>query len=153
MLRLHRLALLFLPIAIAAADTRSITETDIFSFQWIANPRISPDGSRIVYTHVTVNQKHDGYETALWIIPSSGGEARQLTAGPHDSSSQWSPDGKLLAFSRTSEKDGKPQPAQMYLLAMDGGEARPLTDIPKGASGPVWSPDGRTIAFSSSNLP
>src|SRR6185436_10613882 len=31
----------------------------------------------------------------------------------------------------------------------DGGEARALTDLPKGASNPVWSPDGRTIAFNS----
>jgi dipeptidyl aminopeptidase/acylaminoacyl peptidase len=138
--------------ALTAADKRSITETDIFSFQWIANPRISPDGTRIVYTHVTVNSKHEGYDTALWIIPSSGGAARQLTGGPRDSSPQWSPDGKLLAFVRATEKDGKPQPTQVFLLAMDGGEARPLTDLPKGAGGLVWSPDGRSIAFSSTTI-
>src|ERR1022692_1822679 len=130
-------ALSCLAISLAAADRRPIAETDLYSFHWIASPRISPDGSRIVYTHVTVNQKHEGYETALWIIPSSGGPARQLTAGPHDSSPQWSPDGRLLAFVRASEKDGKPQPGQIFLLAMDGGEARPLTDLPKGAGGPV----------------
>ncbi|HUJ50780.1 MAG TPA: S9 family peptidase [Bryobacteraceae bacterium] len=139
-------------ISLPAADHRPIAETDLYAFQWIASPRISPDGSRIVYTHVNVNQKHDGYETALWIIPSSGGPARQLTSGPHDSSPQWSPDGKLLAFARATEKDGKTQPAQIYLLAMEGGEARPLTDLPKGASGPVWSPDGRSLAFSSTTV-
>ena len=58
-----------LAISLVAADRRPISETDIFSFQWIANPRISPDGSRIVYVHVTVNSKHDGYDTALWMIP------------------------------------------------------------------------------------
>jgi dipeptidyl aminopeptidase/acylaminoacyl peptidase len=152
---MHRFNLLALCFVLStfAADRRPIAETDIYSFQWIANPRISPDGSRIVYTHVTVNQKHEGYETALWIIPFSGGAARQLTAGPRDSSPQWSPDGRLLAFVRATEKDGKPQPGQIFLLAMDGGEARPLTDLPKGAGGPVWSPDGNTIAFSSSNIP
>jgi len=140
-------------LAMPAAERRPIAETDLYSFQWIANPRISPDGSRIVYTRVNVNQKHDGYETALWIISSKGGVARQLTSGPRDSSPQWSPDGKLLAFVRAAEKDGKTQPSQIYLLAMDGGEARPLTDLPKGASGPVWSPDGKTIAFSSTAEP
>jgi dipeptidyl aminopeptidase/acylaminoacyl peptidase len=152
---MHRFNLLALCFVFStfAADRRPIAETDIYSFQWIANPRISPDGSRIVYTHVTVNQKHEGYETALWIIPFSGGAARQLTAGPRDSSPQWSPDGRLLAFVRATEKDGKPQPGQIFLLAMDGGEARPLTDLPKGAGGPVWSPDGNTIAFSSSSIP
>ena len=153
MYRLNLLLLLCLTFCGFAADLRPISETDIYSFQWVANPRISPDGSRIVYTHVVVNQKHEGYETALWIVPFNGGEARQLTAGPHDLSPQWSPDGKLLAFARITEKDGKPQPAQIFLLAMDGGEARPLTDLPKGAGGPIWSPDGKTIAFSSSNIP
>ena len=156
MTRTHSLAALAVGISIAvsipAADRRPIAETDLYAFQWIANPRISPDGSRIVYTHVNVNAKRDGYQTALWIIPSNGGPARQLTSGPRDSSPQWSPDGKLLAFVRATEKDGKPQPAQIYLLAMEGGEARPVTDLPKGASGPAWSPDGRSIAFSSTTV-
>jgi dipeptidyl aminopeptidase/acylaminoacyl peptidase len=145
-------ALFCFGMTLLAAGRRPISETDIYSFQWLANPRISPDGSQIVYAHVAVNSKHDGYETALWIIPSSGGPARQLTSGPHDSSPQWSPDGKTLAFARAPEKDGKPQPSQIYLLVMEGGEARPLTDLPKGASGPIWSPDGRAIAFSSTTL-
>ena len=37
---------------------------------------------------------------------------------------RWSPDGKRLAFVRSIEKDGKTQPAQIYLFHMDGGEAR-----------------------------
>ncbi len=151
--RIAVVAALCLATVLAGAEKRPIAETDIYSFRWIANPRISPDGSRIVYTYVTVNQKKDGYDTSLWIIPSSGGAARQLTSGPRDTSPQWSPDGKMLAFARSSEKDGKPQPGQIFLLSMDGGEARPLTDLPKGAGGPVWSPDGRTIAFSSTNIP
>src|SRR5579872_1817059 len=145
-------ALFFLVIGLASGFGRPISETDIFSFQWIANPKISPDGSNIVYVHVNVNPKHDGYDTALWIIASSGGAARQLTSGPRDSSPQWSPDGKMLAFTRSAEKDGKPQPAQICLLPMEGGEARPVTDLPKGANGPIWSPDGHAIAFSSSTI-
>jgi dipeptidyl aminopeptidase/acylaminoacyl peptidase len=145
--------LLAIAVSTSAADRRPIADTDLYSFQWVANPRISPDGSRIVYTHVNVNQKHDNYDTALWIISSTGGAARQLTGGPRDSSPAWSPDGKTLAFVRAPEKDGKPQPAQIYLLAMEGGEARALTDLPKGAGAPQFAPDGRTIAFSSTTVP
>ena len=144
--------LLAIALSTSAADRRLVTETDLYSFQWVANPRISPDGSRIVYTHVNVTAKHDNYDTALWIIASAGGPARQLTSGPRDTSPAWSPDGKMLAFVRASEKDGKTQPAQIYLLAMDGGEARQLTDLAKGASAPQWSPDGRSIAFSSTTI-
>ncbi|HVN03325.1 MAG TPA: hypothetical protein VMT86_02840, partial [Bryobacteraceae bacterium] len=81
-----------------AAAKRQITETDLYAFRWIASPQISPDGAKIVYTLVTVDAKHDNYETSLWIIPSSGGAARQITAGPHDSAAHWSPDGQTLAF-------------------------------------------------------
>ena len=45
------------------------------------------------------------------------------------------------------------QPPQIYTLAMAGGEARAVTDIPRGANNPVWSPDGRTLAFSSTAKP
>ena len=30
---------------------------------------------------------------------------------------------------------------QLYLMAVDGGEPRKLTDFPMGVTGPVWSPD------------
>jgi dipeptidyl aminopeptidase/acylaminoacyl peptidase len=133
----------------AAEDKRLIAATDLYAFHWIADPEIAPDGSQVVYTRVNVTAKHDGYETALWIIPSGGGTARQLTAGPHDSGARWSPDGKLLAFVRSKETEGKPAVSQIYLLSMEGGEARPLTDMPKGVSAPVWSPDGKTVAFTS----
>jgi dipeptidyl aminopeptidase/acylaminoacyl peptidase len=142
------LALVAVAFCASAADKRAITETDIYAFQWIANPQISPDGGRIVYTLVKVTPKHDGYETALWMVASSGGAARQITSGPQDSDARWSPDGKTLAFVRGAE--GKP--GQIFVLSMEGGEARPLTDLPKGASGPVWSPDGHTIAFASTTV-
>ena len=139
-------------LPLGADQKRSITEADLYDFQWIAGAQISPDGARVVYTHVKTTPKHDNYETALWTIPSAGGTARQLTSGTHDSGARWSPDGKLVAFLRVTEKDGKPQPPQIYLLNMDGGEARALTDMPKGAAEPVWSPDGRSVAFSSTTL-
>ena len=40
----------------------------------------------------------------------------------------------------------------MFLLALDGGEARRLTDLPKGVSEFAWSPDGRTLAILTSSL-
>jgi dipeptidyl aminopeptidase/acylaminoacyl peptidase len=133
--------------ASSGAQKRLITETDLFKFVWIADPQISPDGSRVAFVRVWVNQKADRYDSALWIVPTNGGAPRQLTAGPRDGSPRWSPDGKRLAFVRSAEKEGRPQPAQIYLLTFDGGEAQSLTDLPRGAGSPQWSPDGKTIAF------
>jgi dipeptidyl aminopeptidase/acylaminoacyl peptidase len=151
-MKLCMVGALFVAVLLAADAKRPITDADLYAFHWAASPQISPDGSKIVYTLVNVSGKHDNYETALWIAPASGGAARQLTSGPHDSAARWSPDGRTLAFLRATEKDGKTEPAQIYLLPMQGGDARPLTDIPKGAGSPVWSPDGRSIAFGSTTL-
>ena len=132
----------------AAAQKRNITETDILKFVWIADPQISPDGSRVVLVRVDVNEKTDSYDTSLWIVPSDGKEpARRLTGGTRDHTPRWSPDGRRLAFVRADEKDGKVQPPQIHVLSMGGGEARAVTTIPRGAANPAWSPDGATIAL------
>ncbi len=150
-----RLIVLVLTIAFCAgsAEKRPVSETDLYAFKWIADPRIAPDGSSVAYTLVTVTRKHDGYATSLWIVPSTGGAPRQITNGTHDSSPRWSPDSTRLAFVRSPENAGKPEPPQIFILDMRGGEARPLTDLPKGAANPVWSPDGHTLAFLSSTEP
>ncbi|MBS1809551.1 MAG: S9 family peptidase [Acidobacteria bacterium] len=136
-----------------ATEQRGITEMDLFKFTWLADPQISPDGSQVAYIRVWINQKADRYDSALWSVPTNGGTPRQLTAGPRDTNPRWSPDGKTLAFIRSAEKEGKPQPPQIYLLALDGGEAQPLTELSRGAAGFEWSPDGKTIAFLSSEEP
>src|SRR5439155_8674766 len=66
-----------------------------------------------------------------------------LTAGDkQDSQPRWSPDGQQLAF--VSNRTGL---NQLWILPVEGGEARRLTDHPIGVGSPVWSPDGRQLAF------
>lgn len=145
-----RLALCAVLSAAPAAAARPIAETDLFRFVWVADPQISPDGQRVAFVRVTVDRKKEGYESAVWLAATDGSEpARSFTSGPKDASPRWSPDGKWIAFTRAVEKDGKAQPAQLYVIPSGGGEAQVLTDLPKGAAGPEWSPDGATIAFTS----
>jgi dipeptidyl aminopeptidase/acylaminoacyl peptidase len=143
-----------LSIAPRAQGKRFITEKDLLKFTWIADPEISPDGSTVAYVQVTANDKENRYETSIFTVPASGATPpRRLTSGLRDLGARWSPDGKRIAFVRSIDKDGKPQPPQIYVLEMDGGEARALTELTRGAANPAWSPDGKTIAFSSATGP
>ena len=149
-MRLRVSLLLIIVISFAApalAQKRNITEKDLFSFVWIADPQVSPDGSRIAFVRVTVNDKKDGYNTAIWTVITASGETRQLTNGPRDTTPRWSPDGKFLAFVRAPEREGRTEPGQLFMLSMLGGEPFQFTTLPRGAGGPQWSPDGKFIAF------
>src|SRR5258708_2800600 len=141
------------PAPPSASRTRVITDKDLFEFIWVANPQLSPDGRRVAFTRVNVDERRTGYETSIWMVATSGSEPPvRMTNGKHDAQPRWSPDGKRIAFVRGGDKDetGKPKPPQIAMLSLAGGEALIITDLPKGASGPVWSPDSKRIAFLSS---
>ena len=144
------LALQLIAVAAPQSGKRPITDQDLFAFNSVANAQVSPDGSRVAFVRVTVNEKRTGYDTSIWMVPVDGSaEPTRLTAGPHDQSPRWSPDSKQLAFLRSVEKDGKPEPPQVCVLQMTGGEPWAITSLPKGAKSPAWSPSGKTLLFNS----
>jgi dipeptidyl aminopeptidase/acylaminoacyl peptidase len=140
---------------VEAQAKRNITETDLYQFHWIGDTQIAPDGSRVVFVRVDVTPDHKGYATSLWLldlaVPSEA--PRRLTAGPHDNQPRWSPDSKMIAFARATEKDGKTDKPQIDLLNLAGGEAESITDLPEGASDPLWSPDGKHLLLTSGTTP
>ena len=131
------------------SQKRPMRDDDLLRFVWIADPRISPDGSRVAFTRVWVDAEADAYRTQVWIADTSGA-ARPLTSGEGDSQPRWSPDGSRLAFVRSP---GAKQPGQLLVLPMAGGEARRVCELAKGVFDPAWSPDGTRIAFLSATNP
>ncbi len=125
-----------------------ITFDDMIHMHRVGNPKISSDGKWVAYVITTPDMDANRNASNLWIVSTSGGAPLQLTQSGHDSSPEWSPDGKTLAF--LSSRDGT---SQVYLLPMDGGEAHAVTHLSTGADLVKWSPDGKTIAFASAVHP
>ena len=133
-----------LAVQAQAQAKHPITFEDMMKLHRLSEPAISADGKWAAYTVSTPDMDANRNASNVWIVSTAGGEAVQVTQSGHDSSPAWSPDGKTLAFISSRSGD-----SQIYLLSMEGGEAKKLTTLSTGADLFQWSPDGKTIAFTS----
>jgi dipeptidyl aminopeptidase/acylaminoacyl peptidase len=121
---------------------------ELIKLHRISEATISRDGKWVAYAVATPDMEANRNVSNVWIVSTAGGDPIQVSQGGHDNEPAWSPDGKTLAF--ISARDGA---SQVYLLSMEGGEAKKLTTLSTGADLFHWSPDGKTIAFTSSVYP
>ena len=138
---------------------------DLYRLAIPTDPRLAPSRTVVAFTVTRSSVGHDGYRSAVWLAPVDGSApARRITYGPRtDHHARFSPDGRTLAFlsDRRVKVEEEPEleaakdrrdAMQVHLLPLDGGEARRLTDLPRGVEGFAWSPDGRTLAVLTSSL-
>ncbi len=119
------------------------------------NPKISPDGRRVVYELQSANWEDNSFDRNLWIADIASGEVRQLTSAKKSSTgADWSPDGKWIAFvsDRPAQISGSTaDKKQLYVISADGGEAQQLSKSETDISGFEWAPDSRRIAFAAAD--
>ncbi len=154
------LALAFAAHAASAQAGRPFTDADVMRLAAVGGVAMSPSGDRVLYTVSAWEHPAARGDTALgdrherrahiWMVPYSGGSARQLTTGERgESQPQWSPDGERISFvaARGSGTGEDAPKAQLWLLPVDGGEATQLTTARDGVVAYAWSPDGGQIAY------
>ena len=132
---------------------------DALALRHVSEPQLSPDGTRVVFVVAKLDPESKKYPRNLWMVSAAGGDARPLTFDSGASMGpRWSPDGRTVAFLsdrvRATQKTEKEKGTkQIWLLPMDGGEARRLTQVEGGVHGIEWSPDSQSLLFLSPETP
>ncbi len=148
-MRLHAMIVTSVLAAASATETpKQWTPELSMKVRNVADVLPSPDGSAAVWTESTAVMTAEKSEinTQLFFAQNDGSQRRQLTRGEKSAKApEFSPDGAFVYF--TSDRDGK---ANVFRIAVDGGEAEKLTDF-KGDMGAYHlSPNGKWIAFTAS---
>ncbi len=163
-------------LAFNCLGAEPIVVTDLLRIRSVTSIDVSKDGLRTVFAVRSVatlpaddqsnadtdakykNQAH----LFLLDLNEAGALPRQLTTGDrNDGAPRFSPDGKRIVFVRealTKPSTGlggmrvhdQNETTQVWMIPVDGGEARQITNFQHGCDSPQWSPDGRRILVRSS---
>lgn len=143
---LVRIAGVFLALAspvaaqVGAGDTLFTVERYL-DYETVATPRISPDGSTIVFGRRTIDRMRDTWESQLWVMNADGSRLRFLTRGADP---VWSPDGTRIAYLAPTESGA----TQIFVRYMDAeGATTQVTRVDQPPGNVKWAPDGRSLGF------
>ncbi|HAS59710.1 MULTISPECIES: S9 family peptidase [unclassified Algoriphagus] len=117
---------------------------DLFDMEYVTEPSISPDGSKVVYVRNFKDIMTDRDYSNLWIVNSDGSQNRPITQGnQRDYAPVWSHDGTKLAF-LSNQQDDK---TKLFVHYFDTQTSVALTNsaVPPGSVS--WSYDNQSLAF------
>jgi dipeptidyl aminopeptidase/acylaminoacyl peptidase len=133
----------------ADAQQQPMTWLDIQEMASAGSWTPSPDGAWMLYTIRTPDWQEDRSQTDLHLVSMSEGVAssRRLTFTEEadETNPAWAPGGDFFVF--VSDREGDED--QLYMMRVDGGEARAFTDVEEGVSGFAFSPAGDWLVLRS----
>ncbi len=129
------------------------TFEDMMKLKRVGEPEVSPDGKWVIFSVVDVSLEANTKTPHVWIVPTAGGQEREIIADQDADRPRWAPDGKSFAFI-----SNKYRGSQVWIARFDGATGTVstvgrYTDIATEAGGELWSPDGKNILFTSDVYP
>ena len=144
-IRLVPICAVVLAHPLAAQQKRALTFGDFSALRAVADPQVSPDGRRVLYTVRVTDVDANRRIPTSYVVAVDGGTPKAFPADSvRATEARWSPDGARIAFTTGG---------QLWIANADGTSPRRLTTLNGGAGGPVWSPTGDRIAFVSAVYP
>jgi len=126
------------------AFAATVTPEDVYRVASIGDPAFSPDGKQLAAIERHVSVAKDKSLPTLVLIDVASKAKRPLTIDRDGlASPQFSPGGDALAFIASDPKHH----GQIYVLPLDGGDARAVTKTAEGVQQYAWRPDGSAIAY------
>lgn len=133
------------PLGVYMAPAIGGEEKKLFEVHDITDLRWSPDGEWLLTSERSTRDE----PLSLYRVSLDGSQRRRLTLPPGnfngDTLPVFSPDGKLIAFSRNFSSGG----SDVFVMNSSGGEPRRITQDAEHIRGITFSQDGREIIFSS----
>ncbi len=136
----------------SADDTRtSLLPEHLYELVFVSDPALSPDGRRGIYVRTDIVRRAGDapprYRHRLRLVEPDAGSDVALTQGEADRAPRWSPTGHAIAFLAPERAEAtKPGAvAQLWVIALGGGEARRLTSFAAGVLHHRWSAAGDTV--------
>jgi len=135
------------------AASKRFELADLAKLVGVSDPQVAPDGKSITVVVSRPDMEKNKFKSELVLIDIESEKQRVLTfdrEGVHQP--RWSPDGGRLAFLATHGA-GKDAHAQIFIMPMNGGDARRITSAAHGVQHFAWRPDGRQIAYAAADDP
>jgi dipeptidyl aminopeptidase/acylaminoacyl peptidase len=128
----------------SAQPNPPFSRMDVFDLEWVEDPQISPDGSKVVYVRRGMDIMNDRRQSRLWMINADGTEHMKLTAADrNESSPQWSPDGMRIAYVSSTD-----QGSEIFVYWLASRQSARISQLNRSPGRLCWSPDGEHLAFS-----
>jgi dipeptidyl aminopeptidase/acylaminoacyl peptidase len=153
MRRVFLIFLMSLAVPAFSQSKRPFTFEDMMKLKRVGEPEVSPDGKWVIFSVVDVDLNANTKTPHTWIVPTAGGQEREIIADQDADRPRWAPDGKRFAFISNKEGGSQVWAAEFDETAGTVTGVQKLTSLATEADGELWSPDGGNILFVSSVYP